>query len=75
MCGAALAAGVGFFMVIPLRAQAWKSVPQGLKPSSVAVLDGTAKAVPFVKSFLVQRYIGLTTVISCVPEEEIFNAR
>jgi hypothetical protein len=28
-----------------------KSVPQRLKPSSVTVLYGTAKPVPFVRSF------------------------
>jgi hypothetical protein len=33
------------------RAEGAESVPQGLKPSYAAVLNGTAKPVPFVKGF------------------------
>jgi hypothetical protein len=35
--GAALAAEVRFFTVISVQVQAWKSVPQGLKPSMAKV--------------------------------------
>ena len=43
-------------MLVPRLVEAWKGVPQGLKPSMDAGSCGTAEAVPFVERISFQDY-------------------
>ena len=49
-------------MLVPRWAKAWKSVPQGLKPSMNAASCGTAEAVPFVEKISFQDNPGVLFV-------------